>query len=49
MPLACPRRPVGASLSARRFLEKRRHLMQAWADYCEPGEDTVDNVVPLRA
>ena len=30
-------------------LEKRRHLMQAWADYCEHGEQIAANVVPLRA
>ena len=27
-------------------LEKRRALMQAWADHCAPGE--TDNVIPLR-
>lgn len=33
------------------IIEKRRQLMQAWADYCETGEQMVDagNVVPLRA
>jgi integrase len=31
------------------ILEKRRLLMQAWADYCEHGEQTAANVVPLRA
>jgi integrase len=28
-------------------LEKRRELMEAWANYCEPG--AVGNVVPMRA
>lgn len=31
------------------ILEKRRQLMQAWADYCATGEPTISNVVPLRA
>jgi integrase len=31
------------------ILEKRRQLMQAWADYCEHGEQNAANVVPLRA
>jgi hypothetical protein len=31
------------------ILEKRRQLMQAWADYCSNGEQTAANVVPLRA
>jgi integrase len=33
------------------IIEKRRQLMQAWADYCETGECavTVSNVVALRA
>jgi len=33
------------------IIEKRRQLMQAWADYCENGESaaTAGNVVPLRA
>lgn len=31
------------------ILEKRRRLMQEWADYCEKGEQTGANVVPLRA
>jgi integrase len=33
------------------ILEKRRQLMQAWADFCEKGEQTGagSNVVALRA
>lgn len=31
------------------ILEKRRRLMQEWADYCERGEQMDNNVVPLRA
>ncbi len=33
------------------IIEKRRQLMQSWADYCESGEQAIDagNVVPLRA
>ncbi len=31
------------------ILEKRRRLMQEWADYCGTGEQTDSNVVPLRA
>jgi integrase len=31
------------------ILEKRRRLMQEWADYCEHGEPAAGNVVPLRA
>jgi integrase len=30
------------------IIEKRRRLLQEWADYCEHGEPTAD-VVPLRA
>ena len=26
-------------------LEKRRELMEAWADYCEPGAAKVRNVI----
>jgi integrase len=31
------------------IIDKRRQLMQAWADYCEHGEATGSNVVALRA
>ena len=31
------------------IIEKRRQLMQAWADYCETGEQTASNVVAMRA
>jgi len=31
------------------IIEKRRRLMQEWADYCEHGEQTGAKVVPLRA
>ncbi len=31
------------------IIEKRRQLMQAWADYCETGEQTANNVVAIRA
>lgn len=31
------------------IIEKRRQLMQAWADYCETGEQSVSNVVAMRA
>jgi len=31
------------------IIEKRRQLMQAWADYCQNGEQAGSNVVPLRA
>ena len=31
------------------IIEKRRRLMQEWADYCEKGEQIDNNVVPLRA
>ena len=31
------------------IIEKRRQLMQAWADYCEQDDQTADNVVPIRA
>ena len=31
------------------IIEKRRQLMQAWADYCEQDDQTADNVVPMRA
>jgi integrase len=31
------------------IIGKRRQLMQDWADYCEHGERTAGNVVPLRA
>lgn len=31
------------------IIEKRRQLMQAWADYCEHGDQIGQNVVPLRA
>ncbi len=30
------------------LFDKRRRLMEAWADYCERGQTTAD-VVPLRA
>ena len=29
------------------YLEKRRHVMQIWADYCLPTEE--GNVIPIRA
>jgi hypothetical protein len=31
------------------LFEKRRKLMQAWADYCVGGSDTRDKVVPITA
>jgi integrase len=32
------------------IIEKRRQLMQVWADYCENGEQAITtNVVPIRA
>jgi hypothetical protein len=32
------------------IIEKRRQLMQAWADYCSSGEiSAASNVVALRA
>ena len=31
------------------IIEKRRQLMQAWADYFETGEQTANNVVAIRA
>ena len=31
------------------IIEKRRQLMQQWADYCESGEQAGKNVVPIRA
>jgi integrase len=31
------------------IIEKRRQLMQTWADYCENGEQVGQNVVPIRA
>jgi hypothetical protein len=33
------------------IIDKRRQLMQAWADYCETGKDAAatSNVVALRA
>ena len=31
------------------ILEKRRRLMQEWADFCDGAEQQTDNVVALRA
>lgn len=33
------------------ILDKRRRLMQEWADFCESGEgaNLVANVVPIKA
>jgi hypothetical protein len=30
------------------LFEKRRHLMQAWASYCESSPDATGKVVALR-
>jgi hypothetical protein len=31
------------------ILDKRRRLMQEWADFCEHGAQDSRNVVPIRA
>jgi integrase len=31
------------------IIDKRRRLMQEWADFCENGEQQAGNVVPIRA
>jgi hypothetical protein len=31
------------------ILDKRRRLMQEWADFCEGAEQQTDNIVPMKA
>jgi hypothetical protein len=44
-----PGDPLELAYQRGNIIEKRRQLIQAWADYCDMGELTGQNVVPLRA